>query len=212
MFAAQRLRQASTHLVIPGTITVNPSGQTTAAAGNWQTSGATMSFTNNVTSGNGVLTLLTSNSSGSDSFTSVTGCGVTSNQQLTNSFAAFWWGNGSSGGAKTLTISDTSSLWAGIAIEISGIVGAPIATTSAGNTGSYSTTATITPTHSGQLAVFAVVGNYGGLASLTTSGFTTIAPAGVPAKLAYQVASSTSAITATWTASGPIYSLGVLLQ
>ena len=215
MFAAQRLRLVRNRVITPGSITINPSSQTTASQGPWGTSGGTMSLGNNVTAGNGVLAVLSTSSNDSDVFGPITGCGVTFSQEVNNSFSALWWGNGSSGGSKTITVDDTYNRWLGAAIEIAGVVGGPIATAVGTDSGSYQTTVTVTPTVSGQLAIVACVGNYSGSSNspiTTGAGWTVISPSAGFCQFAYQIATGTSPLTATFTNSslGPISSFGLV--
>ena len=215
MFAAQRLRLVRNRVVTPGTITVNPSGQTTASQGPWGTNGSSFSLGNNVTSTNGVLALLATSSNDADTFGPITGCGVTFTQQINNSFASVWWGNGSSGGAKTITVTDTFNQWLGAAIEIAGVVGGPISTATGTDSGSYQTTCTVTPTVSGQIAIVVCVGNYSSSSNSPITGgggWTVISPSAGFCQIAYQIASGTTPLTATFTNSslGPISSFGLV--
>jgi hypothetical protein len=197
MHAAARLRRAAFHTLPPqpGGIVV----QDNAVQGTFGSSGSTMGFGSNVTAGNAVIAVIWG--TGNET---VSGTGVTFTQQTTtNGNGTLYSGTGSSGGSNTITVTLMSgqTIWAGAALEVSGLsIGNAAVVASPVGTGDGATCSiTINPTAVGQFIVTSCSGNNnvsGG--SYPTSPWTSL-DTGAGTVWAWMNATSLAPVTATFT-------------
>ena len=200
-------------IVVPGTIVINPGGQTSASAGYGTTSGTSMSLGKNITNGNSVIAAVGETPNTYWTLTAAVGS-VPLTQVINTYFSgALFYGNGlvPSPASKAITCtSSDSSGFAGAAIEVSGLSGAPVKTAISVN---QVQTLTMTPQIAGDLMVFAIMGfgspTFSTSASTPNSGWVT-AGTGNPIQLVACIAPSTSPVTATWTGSMSGIAYGVV--
>lgn len=163
-------------------------------------------LTSNVTAGNAVVLCIATSTPG-NSVSAVTGCGIT-NWALIGTHSTvtsgegleIWWGSGSTGGSKAITITVVGGAYSQ-ATEFSGV--GTLGSTAAGVAASQALAAT-----TGQLVVAGIVSTnaFTAFTGLTTDyNGTATGPSwrwtsGLDS--AYQIVSSTATVTPTWTISG----------
>jgi hypothetical protein len=167
----------------------------TASQGTWGSDGSSMLFGGEVSAGDTVIAAIWGGTG-----ETVTGAGVTFTQQTTaDSFGTLYSGSGASGGVSNVTVSGLS-IWAGSALDVSGITGSPAVVANPVNTGDGSSCSiTITPTAAGQFVVAVCSGNNNVEGGTVPSSPWTVIDTGTGTIWAWMISTGTSPVTATFT-------------
>jgi len=184
MFASQRLRMSPPPIVYPTVSVVQSTGNDFGSS--------TISFTNPVASGNSVILVVQTIATWAPTVP-LAGCGLTFTQVGAGNGGAVYYCTNPNGLTGIITAAN-NDVWAMAAIEVHGAVGSPAVTSGSGGT------LTVTPTRSGQLVA---VGLGSEVIGTSPTSPWNIANSANRIQIAYQVVSSTTSVTATWTSSGP---------